>query len=229
MQEVPSSSSFIPKRTNAPAVRQRRKNSFLLLSIVSYACLIAAPTAAAAVYVYGIYTDRQFAQAVDTLDKAMSGFSQADLARVLEFDNRLQKVSMLMDTHSTLGPILKTLEDTTLENVSFQNLSLKKIDTTKVEITAGLTAPDFDAAMFQRGEYSGAENLANSVLSEITFVPATDATTEEQVTMQGVFTFDAGKFAYSPSLTVEVDETTTATTSPAEAEAVITDTNSDTI
>jgi hypothetical protein len=199
MPDLPSSSSFIPKRTTGTRIRQKGTRNFFLLSIISYACLIAAPTASAAVYVYKIYTERQFEQVVAKLDEAISGFNEAEMARVLEFDRRLKFAEHLVDTHISVVKALGALENNTIGNAGFRSLAIKRLDEQTLLASGELIATDFDAALFQRGAYKNTEAvpLGTAQLTDITFVPPTEVGGEDVITFKGEFTFAASDIAFT--------------------------------
>ena len=238
MPDVPNSSSFIPKRTTGTKIRQKRTRNFFLLSIISYACLIAAPTASAAVYVYQLYTERQFDQIVTRLDEAIGGFSEAEMARVLEFDRRLKMAEHLVDTHVSVVKAFTALEQTTVRNAGFRSLALKRLDDGSLQVEGELLARDFDTALFQRGAYNAdTAAMASADLEDIAFSPATEEGEDEVVTFTGTFTFLSSDIAFTPNSNVSTmpadtgvtsetstsDDTGAGDTSDSDDEAVLTD------
>ena len=182
MPDLPNSSSFIPKRTTGTKIRQKRTRNFFLLSIVSYACLIAAPTASAAVYVYQMYTERQFDKIVTQLDEAIGVFSEAEMARVLEFDRRLKMAEHLVDTHVSIVKALTSLEQTTVRNAGFRSLTIKRLDEDTVAVEGKLLVNNFDTALFQRGAYNAeTATMASVGLDNIAFSPSTEETESRMV------------------------------------------------
>jgi hypothetical protein len=214
MPDLPSSSSFIPKRTMGNSLRQKRTRNFFLLSVVSYACLIAAPTASAAVYVYQLYTERQFEQVVQKLETAIGGFSEAEMSRVLEFDRRLRLASGLVDNHVSLVKAIDILEKNTAANVGFSSLNFARKSDGSLSAKAEIVATNFDAALFQRTAYlSNTTDINESTLDGIAFVPPSDVGLGERVTMSGEFDFTADAIRFTANR-----ETTTAETTASPAE-----------
>jgi hypothetical protein len=202
MADVPNSSSFIPKRTAGSAIRKRQSRNFFLLAILSYACLIAAPTASAAVYVYKLYTDRQFEELVTQLDQEIAKFSEADMARVLEFDSRQKAAAALVDNHISLVRAIEALEIATANNVAFSELNFRRLAADTLAVEGSLLATNFDTAIFQRAEYyKEAAPFASSRLENIVFEPAGDGGSE-RVSMEGTFTFTDETVAFVPDSVV---------------------------
>lgn len=205
MPDLPNSSSFIPKRTSGTKIRQKRTRNFFLLSIVSYACLIAAPTASAAVYVYKMYTERQFDQIVSRLDEAIGVFSEAEMARVLEFDRRLKLAEHLVDTHVSVVKAFTALEQTTVRDAGFRSLAIKRLDEGTLNVEGELLASNFDTALFQRGAYNAdTVTMATANLNDIAFSPATEEGDGEVVTFTGTFTFLSSDIAFTPNSSQEI-------------------------
>ncbi len=201
MPENPNSSSFIPKRSTGPRVRQRRTHTFFFISILSYACLVAAPTSAAAVYVYSLYTDKQFNEAVTNLDVAISDFREADMASVLEFDARIKAATALIDNHVSLVRALEVFEQSTLQSVGFSDLKFLRTSPNTIEASASLTTVNLDAALFQRTEYSKESvSFDKAILDSVTFVPPNEDGFGESVTMNGKFTFTKDSIEFDPQM-----------------------------
>ncbi len=229
MPDLPNSSSFIPKRTAGTKIRQKRTRNFFLLSIVSYACLIAAPTASAAVYVYKMYTERQFDQLVTQLDEAIGGFSEAEMARVLEFDRRLGMAKKLVDSHVSVVKALAALEETTVEAAAFRSLDMKRLPDGMLSVEGELLATNFDTALFQRGAYTAdAAAMSKAVLSDVAFSPATVEGESELVTLTGKFSFSSSDIAFSPVMSTEAPtQEATPESETSDSDADVTDSTTD--
>lgn len=217
MPDLPSSSSFIPKRTAGVSARQKRTHSFFFLSVISYACLIAAPTASAAVYVYQLYTHRQFEQVVSSLETSMDTFSDAEMERVLEFDRRLKLAQSLVESHVSVVRVLEALEANTVAEAGFTNLSIVRNEDGSLAANADMLATNLDTAIFQRTTYNN-ENIAidDASLGKITFAPAGEDGGGQRVTMTGTFGFtvDDIRFEVKETVTDVVGDTDT---TPAES------------
>jgi hypothetical protein len=197
MSDSLNSSSFIPKRAATARTRQSRTHNFFILSIISYACLVAAPTASAAVYVYKIYTEKQFEQSVNSLDESINSFKESDLSKVIEFDKRIKAAKKLVDSHVSVLKTITALEAITTENVGFNNLSITRQGSGDIRAEASVVTTDFDTAIFQRSIYSKEnKSLSKALLSGITFVPAGDSNTEK-IDMKAVFDFPASAILFT--------------------------------
>jgi urease beta subunit len=174
---------------------------------------MAAPTGSAAVYVYQLYTTKQFESVVTELNQEISKFNTADMNRVLEYDKRLSITKTILDNHVSLGRALAILEANTAESVAFMNLIMKRTAREVVTVESMLLPDSLDAAMFQRDTYQGLKSLASSSITDIKFTPG-NASSTRKVDLRGRFMFKAGEISFIPdgqatSTSVEVSSATT--------------------
>lgn len=233
-----SSSSFIPKRsgtTNRP--QPTRRGNFFALSVVSYALFVAAPLASGVVFVYDKYVQKQFAQTVINLDSAIKGFSEADMQRVTEFDERLTVANSLLDSHVSFGTLFSILEASTAATVQFDNLKIERVNNDTLHVSAAMSSDAFDALLFQRAIYAKDQKIAKAGLSNIKFtgsspvsdtVPSAPTTAqsdgEKKLSLSAKFIFSASQISYNPEVSmveiplvttdvVEINETATSSSS----------------
>ncbi len=222
MPPVPSS-SFIPKRNSATRPKTVRRYNFFILGAIAYSLFVAAPLASAALFIYQIRTESKFAESVKNLEEQIQTFNEADLARVVEFNDRLSLGKQILDTHVSFVTLLTLLESSTAETIQFNSLAIKRTDANTVDVSAKLTTDALDGALFQRGTYSTNAKIKDTKLSNVAFVPAAEATEAEPAKRSGValeakFTFAADSILYAPKVTVStttdsVDATSATTTS----------------
>lgn len=168
MSETPLG-SFIPKQKAAGTERHIRRSNFYIFSIVSFALFIAAPIGSAAVYIYQLYTEKTFNNQVVLLNDAINKFSEADLSRVLDFNDRLKLSQQLLSSHVSLVSLLNVLEHVTNSNIQFGDLKITSPDDTALLVDASLYASSFDAVLFQRKQFATTETITKSTLSGLTF------------------------------------------------------------
>jgi hypothetical protein len=226
MSDLPSS-SFIPKRNPGNKSKPTRRYNFFILSILSYALFVAAPLASAGVFIYDRQADIKFSQAVRTLKTEIETFSEADLARVVDFDERLQASGALLDSHVSLLSIFSILESATAGTVQFTDLKIERTDKNSLTVDASLRTSALDGVLFQRTEYKAKNNIASSSLSDITLIsPDTEVGKDGKISVasdaesKGVelkaqFVFSADTILYTPlqsTATTSVPITPIATT-----------------
>jgi hypothetical protein len=204
-----SSSSFIPKRGATQKLRQapRRYNIFVL-SIISYALFVAAPVASAAVYVYQMYSERQVTLAAEALQSEIASFGAAKFESVLEFDRRLVAAEALLDSHVSIHKVLTILERATAQSIGVGTLTLERTDMNTVTVTGDLTTDSFNAALFQRGTYSGENQIASTTLEGVNFTPASSEVEDaelagaDEVSFSATFVFALDEISYTPQTAV---------------------------
>jgi hypothetical protein len=204
------SGSFIPKRNTGSRPHGVRRYNFFILPIISYTLFIAAPLASAALFIYQIRVESQFKAAVANLEEQIQVFNDADLTRVIEFDDRLTLANELVDSHVSLVSLLAILENATADTVQFKNLSITRKDDKTLLAKGSLTTSALDGALFQRSTYSAATQISEAKLNGVTLLTGgaseakTDGKTETvsaakgSVLLNAEFTFAADKILYAP-------------------------------
>lgn len=212
-----SNSSFIPKRSNTTNRQAPRRSNFFVFSIVSYALFVAAPIASGVVFIYEKYAEKQFAQSVINLDAAIRSFSDADMERVSEFDERLVIADMLLDTHVSFSSLFSILESSTAATVQFNNLDITRVSPETITVSAGMSADAFDALLFQRSVYSKNEKITKSTFNNVTFagaIPTEGGQSSSQqsaapesklLSLEADFIFSAENILFNPVVTQSTD------------------------
>ena len=194
----PQQSSFIPKRNSGISKRQPRQSTFFVLGIISFACLIAAPTASAAVYAYQLYVTKQFDASVKSLDQAITKFSDADINRVIEYNKRLAIIKHIVDSHISINRALEVLEANTAQSVAFNSLDIKRSSADTLTVKSDIITDSVDAAVFQRKTYTDLKSLASSTFEGVKFTPAKKDGTGRSVAFSGTLNFHASEVAFIP-------------------------------
>lgn len=224
MSEIPSS-SFIPKRKSIDNVRQVRHRNIYILSIIIYALFIAAPLASATVFIYQKYTENVFQQNVINLDSAIKDFKEADMLRVVEFNERLKFSNQLLNSHVSLVSLLNLLEGATTKTVQFNSLKITQSDQVSLLVEAELGTDSFDNVLFQRGQYKNNQSITSTNFSNLIFTPITidmDNTTKGQdkrlIQLSAQFIFDKDVILYTPNIInlPSTQQDTNSTTTPEE-------------
>ncbi|MFM2424019.1 MAG: hypothetical protein RLZZ70_408 [Candidatus Parcubacteria bacterium] len=217
MVDVPSS-SFIPKRNAQQATRRNRGHNFFLLAIISYACFIAAPTASAAVFVYNIYVERQFAEAVVSLESAISEFGEADMKRVIEFDARLRNAEELVENHVSINKVLAHLETNTIDLVSFTTLTFTRTPEGGVKVEGSALADSLDSAYFQRTVYGRESVVGDGLIADVSFNPGEDEA--KLVEFVGTYTYAPSDILFASTAPVATTENVTPAVDSTESDDV---------
>jgi len=221
MSEIPSS-SFIPKRKANGLLKPSGSRNIFVLSLVSYALFIAAPVAAAAVFIYQKYTDNTFQQNVVNLDVASKSFNEADMLRVLDFHERLKFSNQIFDSQVSLTSLLNILEQSTVKTVKFNSLKISQAEAGSLLAEAELSADSFDAVIFQRGQYENNQSLASSSFTNLIFTPANSEATKDGKTTDSKpiklttkFTFTKDNILYTTATAPTTENNTIPDSTPA--------------
>ncbi len=209
MVDIPTNSSFIPKRNATENVRRPRRKNFFVLSFISTVIFIGTPVAAAAAYAYQLYVDRELAATITALDSATKQFDTAKMDQIIDTDARLTAAQELLNSHISLVRALDIIEAKTAKSVAFDSISFDRTSTNELLVTGPAKAIDFDVALFQRSEYANAKDIGSSTLSTIIFVPeGGEVDGQEQsvssndgtdITFTASLVLNADKIVYSPS------------------------------
>lgn len=196
-------SSFIPKRNPGNRPQTVRRYNFFLLPIISYALFMASLLGSAALFIYQISVNKHFNDAVTNLDTQITSFNDADLDRVVEFDDRLELSSKLLSTHVSIPTLLAIIENATANTVQFKNLNITRKNDTTLTVDGVLVTSALDGVLFQKSTFSANTLIASSSLTGVTINPAkatseSSAGGEETVTLKAEFTFLADKVLYTP-------------------------------
>ena len=210
MSEI-TSSSFIPKRKANGLSKPVGHRNIFILSIVSYALFIAAPVAAATVFIYQKYTDKNFQQNVINLDTAIKSFNEADMLRVLDFHERLKFSNQIFNSQVSLSSLLNILEQSTVKTVKFNSLKISQAEAGSLLAEAELSADSFDAVIFQRSQYENNQSLASSSFTNLIFTPPNSETTKDSKATDNKPIKLTTKFVFTKDNILSVTSTATPT------------------
>lgn len=169
MPPTQGNSSFIPKRSPSKKVRPRQRGGFSLLSIISTAVFVAAFIASGAVFLYERQVNNEFAATVLELNEAINSFSEADMSRVVDFDDRLKLTASLVGSHVSLTELLTILEQNTTNNIQFTKVTIERATRDEVLVTAAGVTAGLNNVIFQEATYGRSSDVVGSTVSELTF------------------------------------------------------------
>lgn len=165
---MPSSSdnSFIPKR--GPVKRQQSGSSrqVYIFTYISYVLMFSTLLATGGVFLYGQYIDRQLDAEISSLNSEIGSFSGEDLARVTEFDLRLQQASYRLDNSVSVASVFEALQSATIDTVQIEKLNLTRDNDEKFVLTASILTDSFDSTIFQRGVFGRSDIISDEVVIE---------------------------------------------------------------
>lgn len=115
--------SFIPEKKGKTGT-VRRKRKVYVLSYVAYTFFFGAALTVAGLFLWSLYLDGQIESASVELSAERQRFSQSDIERVRELDQRLDHAKALLQATPLVSQILTAVEETTPNNISFTSLNL---------------------------------------------------------------------------------------------------------
>ena len=183
-----SNASFIPKRGATPRRQKTRGGKVYLLTIISYILIFAALVASAGVFFYDRYTKSQLQDEVTAMNQEVSNFKQADMARVQEFDARLQKAKNRLDNSVSITSIFDALEAATIDTVIINSLLLTRNADENFVMQVSIDTNDFDSSLFQRGVFERNDTIENIEIDSLAVRTAANA---QNATLDKTVSFNA--------------------------------------
>lgn len=160
---APSSNSFIPKRGPTKKKRNTATRQVFIFTYISYILTFATLLAAGGVFIYERVVNQQLTDEIAALNQEIDSFSQTDMQRVTEFDQRLQQAAGKLDASVSIASLFQSLELATVEKVKILELNLNRVGDQELDLVASIETDSFDSTIFQRGIYT-----RNQVISEVT-------------------------------------------------------------
>lgn len=175
--------SFIPKNNTNRRKRTTQRGNIFVLTIISYVTFFAALAAAAGVFFYERYVHGQFQTEVIAMNTEVASFREADMQRVLSFDQRLQKANNRIQSSVSIASLFDALEAATVGSVRFSTFELTRDADTSLIVEAEIRTNSFDSSLFQRGVFE-----RNQVIDavEIEDLTVADESTESGLVFKNV-------------------------------------------
>lgn len=175
--------SFIPKNNTNRRKRTTQRGNIFVLTIISYVTFFAALVGAAGVFFYERYVHGQFQTEVVAMNTEVASFREADMQRVLNFDQRLQKAHNRIQSSVSIASLFDALEAATVGSVRFSTFELTREADTSLVVEAEIRTNSFDSSLFQRGVFE-----RNQVIDavEIEDLTVADESTESGLVLKNV-------------------------------------------
>lgn len=162
--------TFIPKRTIAPVTTETKPSGWI--SLFGFLATIIFVGSIAA---YGIlfFYKKQLTTAIETSQVGLTRQSETfDSNIVLELNDvnrRLQAADTLLERHTVISPLFKSLEDITLKSVRFTNFSLQTPSVDHPNTTVKMTgiAQGYDMVALQLDTFSRNRFLKDPIFSNL--------------------------------------------------------------
>lgn len=166
----PLNSSFIPKRNvNRPSRQNATQRVFvgtLLIQILFFATLLAT----LGVLVYEKNLKEKLNTEIISFNNEISTFSEVEMERVIDLDNRMNQVSNRLTHTASIVSIFEAMEESTLQTVQIQNLKLDRVDDSQFTLESSMETDSFDSVMFQRGVLERNDNLVVTKVADLKLI-----------------------------------------------------------
>ena len=162
---MPSSSdnSFIPKRGPVKRKQSGSSRQVYIFTYISYVLMFSTLLATGGVFLYGQYIDKQLDEEIANLNTEIGSFSGEDLAKVTEFDLRLQQAAFRLDNSVSVASVFEALQSATIDTVQIERLSLSREEDEKFVLTASILTDSFDSTIFQRGVFGRSDVISDEI------------------------------------------------------------------
>lgn len=209
MPESQGGVSFIPKQPIRGGGTTKKVRKIYVLAYISFVMFFATLIAAGATFLYKISLENQLANAQVELTAQKDAFSQSDIARIQDLNNRMQSAKKVLDSHSSLTQLFASLEKSTIEQMQFKSFAYTR-EGSALTMVLQANTEDFNAVLFQRETLQDDSILAGSVIEELAGSQTSEVTagqTSEDLLVDFTLTkvFTPADLRYDPIMQSEVD------------------------
>lgn len=166
----------------------RRKRKVYVLSYVAYTFFFGAALTVAGLFLWDVYLGAQIEEQSDILATERQRFSQSDIERVRELDQRLEHVEALLKVTPFVSQILTAVENATPNNMQIGTLSLIQTGASDGRVTSDPfstvvaynnydsytlslegTTDSFDKLLFQKSVLQGGDVLTMAAVTDLAY------------------------------------------------------------
>jgi len=185
-----SDNSFIPKQGTAKKKQVGGARQIYVFSYISYILMFATLLSSGGVYLYAQYVDTQLKTEIEALNSEIGSFSQADMERVTQFNERLTQAQDRLENSISVVSVFEALQAATIDTVQVESLQMERQDDDKVLMNTTIQTDSFDSTIFQRSILLGDQTIQGVEISQLqTALPTQDGTTELEAATDPVVTF----------------------------------------
>jgi hypothetical protein len=169
-----NTTSFIPKQGPAKRSTQTATRQIHLFAVISYLVFASSLLAAVGVFLYERHVEKQLEAKVSELSGEINGFSDADMERVREFNNRLDQVRKQLDKSVSIVSVFDALERATVESATLEELSLKRASDDSIDLAVKVSTNNFDSSLFQRGVFERNDVISSVAIESLDLIKDSD-------------------------------------------------------
>jgi len=172
-------SSFIPKETTSVPTQIRRKRTLNLFSLIGSTLLIASLLGVLGIYLYSGILNKRLETAKSALNEASSEDSDAKIAEIRSFDEKLSIANTLLENHISASRIFEELESSTKETVQFKTLDFTYEPGYDATIVLSGNTEEFSSVALQKLQLQKDNLFSDFRVREITLAEKDDTATDD--------------------------------------------------
>jgi hypothetical protein len=162
--------TFIPKRSVAPITTQTKPAGWVsLLGFLATVVFIGSIVAYGILFFYNKQLTASIANSQVGLNRQSETFDSNIVLELNDVNRRLQAADMLLEKHTVITPLFKSLDDITLKSVRFTNFSIQtptaENPNTSVKMTG--VAQGYDMVALQLDTFSRNRFLKDPIFSNL--------------------------------------------------------------
>ena len=162
-------SSFIPRRTTGRTRAVRRTRRIYVFAYISYVFFFATLIGVGGVFLYETQIEKDLKNQKSQLAVERQRFNQSDIARVREFERRIESASRKLNTHAAATIVFSALESVITKSVQVDKFMYTRVNENEVKLEFSGITKTFNAILFQREVMENNTLLRNALYSEITY------------------------------------------------------------
>lgn len=180
--------SFIPKKplTKESVVHRVPTGIFTIIAtIVFFGSLLGA----GGVYAYKTLLARDIEAAKASLERAEKAFEPATIVELERLDGRIQSSGEILEAHTVVTPLFRTLEEATLPQVRFNRFNFSFLNGEKIELRMNGEARSYSFVALQSDEFGNAKFLKDVIFSNLNLDQQGNVTFEVTATVDPELVF----------------------------------------
>lgn len=162
--------TFIPKKPVTPVTSKTKPRGVVtFLGVIATLFFLASVVVYAILYIYKKQITSSIESTTSSLERQSETFDSNVVLELDDVNRRLQSAEILLENHTVITPLFKSLEEITLKTVRFSNFSfdIDLANTRNVIVKISGTAQSYDAIALQSDMFSRNRFLKDPVFSNL--------------------------------------------------------------
>lgn len=162
--------TFIPKKPITPVTTKAKPSGVVtFLGVISTIFFLASISVYGIFYIYKKQINSSIEQTTTSLERQSETFDAGIVLELGDVNKRLQSAELLLQSHTVVSPLFKSLEEITLKTVRFSTFSFKgpTIENKNIVVKMSGVAQSYDAIALQSDMFSKNRFLKDPVFSNM--------------------------------------------------------------